>query len=91
MEIDAENKINNIKSDDTAFKNFIDKLIYALKQVIKKLMGREVKLANLNSSTTLNELVDMMINKDFVITDLQYQKSLFAEMSKETDDFIKAL
>ena len=91
MEIDAENKINNIKSDDTAFKNFMDKLIYALKQVIKKLMGREVKLANLNSSTTLNELVDMMINKDFVITDLQYQKSLFAEMSKETDDFIKAL
>lgn len=91
MEIDAENKLNNIKSDDTLFKQFMDKLIYALKQVIKKLMGREVRLSNLDSSTSLNDLVDMMINKDFVITDLQYQKSLFAEMKKETDDFIKAL
>jgi hypothetical protein len=32
-----------------------------------------------------------MINEDFVIQDLNYQTSLFAEFSKETDAYLKEL
>jgi len=91
MEMDAQNKINEVVSDDTLFEKFIKNLLYAIKQVLRGLAGNKVRLAKLDTTTTLEDLVDMMINKDFVITDLAYQQSLFAEMKKETDDFVKAL
>jgi LysM repeat protein/GTP cyclohydrolase FolE2 len=90
MELDAEMKLNKIKSDDSAFQKFIQNLLYALKQVIKALT-KKVSLKKLSTSTDLNSLVDMMINEDFVIEDLQYQLNVFAEFKKDTDSFLKEL
>lgn len=90
MEMDAAMKLENLKSNDSAFDKFIQNLIYAIKQVIKALT-KKVNLKNLSTDTTLNELVDMMVNEDFVIEDLQYQLNVFAEFKKDTDAFLKEL
>jgi hypothetical protein len=90
MEMDAQMKLENIKSDDSAFNKFIQNLLYALKQVIKALTKR-VNLQKLDTTTTVEDLVDMMINEDFVIEGLSFQPTLFAEFKKETDQFLKEL
>ena len=90
MEMDAQMKLDKIKSDDTAFSKFIQNLLYALKQVIKALT-KKVNLQKLDTTTTVEDLVDMMINEDFVIQGLSFQPTLFAEFKKETDQFLKEL
>lgn len=90
MEMDAEAKLNNIKINDTVFNKFIQNLLYALKQVIKALT-KKVNLQKLDTTTSLTDLVNMMINEDFTIEGLSFQPSLFAEFKKETDQFLKEL
>jgi len=90
IELDAELKLDKIKSSDTLFDKFMQNLMFALKKVIQALT-KKVNLKNLSAATTRDELVDMMINEDFVIEDLNYQTSLFAEFKKETDDYLKEL
>ena len=90
MEMDAVLKLEKIKSNDSLFDKFMETLIYAIKKVIQGLT-KKVNLKNLSSTTTRDELVDMMINEDFVIQDLNYQTSIFAEFKKETDDFLNEL
>lgn len=88
IEIDASNKIEKIKENDTLFNRFIQNLLYAIKKVIKALT-RNVNLGKLSTLTTRDELVDMMINEDFYIENLSYQNSLFAEFNKDTNQFLK--
>ena len=90
MEIDAELKLEKIKSNDSLFDKFIETLIFAIKKVIQALT-KKVNLKNLSTKTTRDQLVDMMINEDFVIQDLNFQTSLFAEFNKETDAYLKEL
>ena len=90
MEIDAAKKIENIKSNDSIFDNFIQNLLFAIKKVIRALTN-VVNLNTLSTSTTVDQLVDMMLNEDFVIENLSYQSSLFAEFQKDTDTFLKDL
>ena len=90
MEMDAQMKLQNIKSDDSLFNKFIQNLLYAIKQVLKALT-KKVNLQKLDTSTNLESLVDMMINEDFVIEGLSFQPSLFADFKKETDQFLKEL
>jgi len=90
MEMDAAMEIENVKNNDSAFAKFIQNLIFAIKKVIKALTGN-INLKNLSTSTTRDELVNMMLNEDFQIEDLKYQLSLFAEFKKDTEDYIKEL
>jgi hypothetical protein len=90
MEIDAAQKLEKIKTNDSLFDKFMQNLMFALKKVIQALT-KKVNLKNLSSTTTRDELVDMMINEDFVIEDLTYQASLFAEFQKETNEYLNEL
>ena len=90
MEIDSAQKIENIKSNDSLFDKFIQNLLFAIKKVIRALTN-VVNLNTLSTSTTVDQLVDMMLNEDFVIENLSYQSSLFAEFQKDTDTFLKDL
>jgi len=90
MEIDADNKLKGIKESDSLFEKFIQNLLYAIKKVIKALTNK-VNLSKLDTTTTREQLVDMMLNEDFVIEDLSYQASLFADFKKDTDEFLKEL
>ena len=90
MEMDAQMKLEKVKSDDSLFNKFIQNLLYALKQVIKALT-KKVNLQKLDTTTTVDDLVNMMLNEDFVIEGLSFQPTLFAEFKKETDQFLKEL
>jgi hypothetical protein len=90
MELDADMKLKKVKSNDSMFEKFIQNLLFALKKVIQALT-KKVNLKNLDTTTTRDELVDMMLNEDFQIEDLQYQLKAFAEFKKDTDDFLKEL
>ncbi len=91
IELSGNEIINDVIDNDTEFQKLIQKILYAIKQVIRALAGNKVKLSKLKTSTTLDELVDMMVNKDFVIEDFEYIKSDLAEFRKETEQFLKDL
>ena len=90
MQFDADRELAGIINNDSAFAKFIQNLLFALKQVLKALVGK-VNLKNLSTSTTREELVDMMLNKDFFIEDLNLQLSLFAEFKRDTEDYLNEL
>jgi predicted DNA-binding protein len=48
------------------FATFIKELLYQLKQLFRKTFGK-VNVKNLSSTTTLDELANMLTNKDFII------------------------
>ena len=45
----------------TGFKKFITDLFYAIKQALRKIFGQKIKVSNLDTTTTLDELVDMLL------------------------------
>lgn len=90
MEMDAAMKLDKIKSSDSMFDKFMQNLLFAIKKVIQALT-KKVNLKNLSSTTTRDELVEMMINEDFMVEDLNFQTSLFAEFKKDTDTYLKEL
>ena len=91
LERDAMNKIDGIISDDKNFNSFIDLLMYAIKQMINKLMGRKIDLKKLKSTTDLEELTDMLLGEDFVIENLEFTPSDYAEFKNDIDDFLNDL
>ena len=91
LEKDAMNKLDNIISDDKQFNSFMDLLMYAIKQVINKIMGRRVELKKLKSTTDLEELTDMLLGEDFVIDNLEFDQSEYAEFKNDIDEFINDL
>jgi len=83
IERDAMQKLEKVtKGTESAFRNFMLKLIYAIKQVLKKLV-KNVDLKNLNSTTTVESLSDMLISEDFQINNLVLTEQDFAELSKD--------
>lgn len=91
LERDAMNKLDNIISDDKEFKSFMDLLMYALKQIINKVMGRRIELKKLKSTTDLEELTDMLLGDDFIIENLKFEESDYAEFKDDIDTFINDL
>ena len=75
----ASQKANN----QTAFGKFIEKLMFAVKKVLRSLFtgktATKVNLNKLSAKTTLGQLADMLANKEFVIEDLQIEPSMMAE------------
>ena len=88
LEKAAMNKINKIVETEQGFKAFINNLIFAIKQVIKKLVGK-VDLRKLDVDTTLDQLADMMISEDFVIENLIIDESDVAEFKKDLAAIVK--
>jgi hypothetical protein len=78
LEVAASLKVKDMTKDDEGFANFIKKLLYAIKQVIRGL-SKKVTLSKLNPNTTLSQLADMMASEDFVVQDLSFDKEAFAE------------
>jgi hypothetical protein len=82
LEVASSRKVKDKVKDDDGFHEFIKKLLYAIKQVIRGL-SKKVTLAKLDENTTLDQLADMMVSEDFVIQDLSFDKTDFAEFKKQ--------
>ena len=67
LEKASVNKVNNIENS-TGFKKFITNLLYGIKQLFRKLFGEGIKISKLSETTTLNELADMLIGENFILT-----------------------
>jgi hypothetical protein len=90
IELDATKEIDQRVKDDSLFQKFIENLMAAIKKVLRAL-STKVNLKNLNANTTRDELVNMLLDEDFVIEDLEFQLSLLPEFKKEAESFIQDL
>lgn len=59
--------INSINKqlESEGFIGFIKKLLAAIKQMLRSQFGNKVDVSKLNTNTTLEELADMLLTKDF--------------------------
>jgi hypothetical protein len=64
MQLRALNRINN-ELETEGFQSFMNKLLAAIKQLMRGLFGAKVNVAKLDVDTTLGELSDMLLDKDF--------------------------
>ena len=64
LQLKSVNKITN-EAETTEFNSFIKKLLAAIKKMLRNMFGSKVKVSKLNEDTTLDELADMLIEKDF--------------------------
>jgi LysM repeat protein len=62
-----KNAINKItqRVETEGFDNFIKKMMAAIKQFLRGVFGEKVNVAKLDVNTTLDELADMLLDKEF--------------------------
>lgn len=71
------------------FEGFINKLLAAIKNMLRGIFGNKVTVSKLNENTTLNELAEMLLEKDFVFeTDMVTEEDLvmYGRFVKERSD-----
>jgi LysM repeat protein len=90
MQLKSMNKLEN-KVETEGFQSFIDKLLASLKQLLREIFGNGVNLKNLNESTSLDELAEMLLDDtmfDFGEVNLteddlvMYVRDIFTEADK---------
>jgi hypothetical protein len=63
----ANNKVTQAR-ETTAFSKLVDKLLYAIKQILRKIYkGNKISVEKLEATTTLDQLAEMLASKDFQI------------------------
>lgn len=67
LEKAAFNKVSNQQST-SGFKKFLQNIIYAIKQMLRKLYGPNIKVEKLSETSTIDELSDMLLSENFVLT-----------------------
>jgi hypothetical protein len=65
LQATAVNKVTN-QIESEGFKDFIANLLYSIKQLLKKVFGNKVNIGKLEANTSLDDLADMLLTKDFV-------------------------
>lgn len=93
MQLKSLNRINK-ELETEGYQSFMNKLFAAIKQLLRKLFGSKVKVDKLDVDTTLEELSDMLLDKEFEFkTDLITEDDLamfsrdVLERAKELDKF----
>ena len=89
---EAQNGLQD-KSNTKEFKGFLDKLLFNIKQLLRKVFGASIKIEKLSTNTTLKQLADMLRGEKFEIdTDIitydnyvEYARSV----KKEAESFDK--
>jgi LysM repeat protein len=90
LERDALNRLDKQAELDPEFNNFITFLLYALKDLFRKLF-KTVSLKNLKSDTKLDQLSDMLLFENVKISNLKFDETDYAEMKNEFDDLVDEL
>lgn len=75
---------------DSAFNSFISDVLYAIKQLLRKAFGK-VKVENLKVDTTLEELADMLVLKEFAINTEQITRDDIVTYLTDYEDNINAI
>ena len=72
-------------------KSFIDRVIYALKQLFRKVFGRTVKIDKLSVDTNIKDLAKMLQNETFDVHFVESSASDVVQFFKEQEDYKEAL
>ena len=92
MQLKSMNKLEN-KIETEGFQSFMTKLLASIKQLLREIFGTGVNLKNLNESTSLDELAEMLLDDtmfDFGEVNLteddlvMYVRDIFTEADKLT-------
>lgn len=73
------------------FSEFVSNLLYQIKQQIRRVFGKKVKIENLKYDTKLDELVDMLNNEEFKFEPDSVTDQDVASYIRETKDYTKDL
>jgi len=86
----AYDKVTNTEQS-SGFVSFIKNLLYNIKQIFRSFFDNTQNISKINESTTLDELADMMLSKDFEYqTDLVTDEDI-AMFSRYTKSRVKIL
>lgn len=79
----------------SAFKKFIDKLMFAIKKIIRKAfspkVAAKINLNKLSQSTTLDQLANMLANEEFEIESVDITDADIAEFKKIESEISKRI
>jgi hypothetical protein len=75
---------------DSAFNKFISNLLYAIKQLLRRVFGK-VKVEKLNPNTTIGELADMLMMEEFDIDTKSISREDIAAYMTEYDNLIESI
>lgn len=64
LQLKASNKVTK-EIETEGFESFIGKLLYAIRQILKKVFGNKTKVSEIDESTTLEELADKLLTDEF--------------------------
>jgi hypothetical protein len=82
---EAQNKINGVtKSKD--FSSFIDRVLFAIKQALRKVFGVKVKVEKLSTNTTLAELAKMLTSDQFEIDTEVISENDYVQYSRDLNE-----
>ena len=57
------------EATDPKFNGIVDKIMYAIKQVLRKYLGKSIKVSELNADTTIEDLSAMLVGATEIIFD----------------------
>lgn len=87
---EAENETNQVKNSKS-FTDFISKMIFAFKQALRKIFGKDVKIEKLSTKTNLSELADMLRNDQFNIDTEIFTEEDMVDYLRDISNFTKEL
>lgn len=88
----AEQAKNNIEEgEQVQIKGIFARLWYAIKQLLRQVFGKTIRVENLNENTTLAELAEMLTGDTFKIVTTFVSEKDVIQFNKQTDDMMKDL
>lgn len=90
LERKSLDKLKDIEKNDPEFEDFISRLLYAIKQIIRKLIPK-ADLKSLKANTTFDQLVDMFNDPTFVVEVPKFTEDDFVYFKKTMGDFVTQL
>lgn len=73
------------------FNGFIKNMLYAIKQFLRKLFGAKTNVAKLDLDTTLEDLAEMLLTKDFVFSTPDVTEQDVAQFAKFAESRVKVI
>lgn len=92
IEYFGKERLNDTVKDDSAFKAFMKSVIYAIKQLMRKLgLGKKLDFKKDFTSTSVKEIADMLLDDVYTVDTSKLEKQAFADFSSQVQDMIKGL
>ena len=82
---------NSLEETSKTFADFINKLLFAFKQMLRKAFGTEVKIEKLSVNTSLSQLADMLRSEKFDINTELISQQDYVDYVRDITNFTKEL